>query len=294
MEKYLQHVTESKEVKSFVEELLSDNEVANFLEKENITIDAFNEYLNVFLGYYVKCDSCKECKGLEYCKQAHKGYKPLLVNDEGVVSISYDECQYLLKDDIDKRLDYNLTLIGIKRKNDFDVYLNEKRLSVLTKIKDYLDNKPISKGLYLHGSHGSGKTYLLTYLATNLAKQNHQVIMAYYPDLVRLFKSAIPKGTTEDMIVRLKEVEVLILDDFGGETPNSYIRDEILGPILQERMEYKRLTFMSSNLNLDQLRSHLAESAKDFDVVRASRILERIHVLMEIVELEDKKDYRLD
>lgn len=294
MEKYLQHVTESKEVKSFVEELLSDNEVANFLEKENITIDAFNEYLNVFLGYYVKCDSCKKCKGLEYCKQAHKGYKPLLVNDEGVVSISYDECQYLLKDDIDKRLDYNLTLIGIKRKNDFDVYLNEKRLSVLTKIKDYLDNKPISKGLYLHGSHGSGKTYLLTYLATNLAKQNHQVIMAYYPDLVRLFKSAIPKGTTEDMIARLKEVEVLILDDFGGETPNSYIRDEILGPILQERMEYKRLTFMSSNLNLDQLRSHLAESAKDFDVVRASRIFERIHVLMEIVELEDKKDYRLD
>ena len=118
--------------------------------------------------------------------------------------------------------------------------------------------------------------------------------MAYYPDLVRLFKSAIPKGTTEDMIARLKEVEVLILDDFGGETPNSYIRDEILGPILQERMEYKRLTFMSSNLNLDQLRSHLAESAKDFDVVRASRIFERIHVLMEIVELEDKKDYRLD
>ena len=73
--------------------------------------------------------------------------------------------------------------------------------------------------------------------------------------------------------------------------PNSYIRDEVLLPILQERMAYKKPTFMSSNLNTEQLLEHLAEGKTGVDMMRASRVWERIKVLMEIVELKDE-NYR--
>jgi len=86
-------------------------------------------------------------------------------------------------------------------------------------------------------------------------------------------------------------VEVLMLDDFGGETLTSYLRDEVLGAILQERMTNNRLTFMSSNLDPELLLAHLKESNRDIDDLRASRIYERIRTLMEFVKLVDE-DYR--
>ena len=88
-----------------------------------------------------------------------------------------------------------------------------------------------------------------------------------------------------------RRAEVLILDDFGGETPSSFIRDEVLLPILQERMIYKRPTFMSSNLNTEQLLEHLAEGKTGVDMTRASRVWERIKALMDFVELNDN-NYR--
>ena len=44
---------------------------------------------------------------------------------------------------------------------------------------------------------------------------------------------------------------------------------------------------MTSNLDPVSLHNHLAETAKDIDELRASRIEERIRVLMEFVELND-------
>ena len=83
----------------------------------------------------------------------------------------------------------------------------------------------------------------------------------------------------------------MILDDFGGESPNSYIRDEVLLPILQERMAYNRLTFMSSNLNTEQVLEHLAEGRTGVDMTHASREWERMKVIMDWIELQDK-NYR--
>ena len=65
----------------------------------------------------------------------------------------------------------------------------------------------------------------------------------------------------------------------------------MLLPILQERMAYNRLTFMSSNLNAEQVLEHLAEGKTGVDMTRASRVWERMKVLMDWIELQDK-NYR--
>ena len=173
--------------------------------------------------------------------------------------------------------------------NFSDIFINEKRTKVLGLIKSYISQKDLpEKGLYIHGRYGCGKTYLLAYLAKELAYRGHKVLFAYYPDLVRTLKSSISTGNLEDVVDRLKEVEILMLDDFGGEMLTSFIRDEVLGSILQDRMLNKRLTFISSNLDENLLFEHLKDTGREIDELRASRINERIKTLMTFVQLDDE------
>ena len=84
---------------------------------------------------------------------------------------------------------------------------------------------------------------------------------------------------------------VLIIDDFGGDSMTSFIRDEVLMTILHHRMVTNGLTFMSSNLDYVGLKAHLASTATENDEVKASRIIERIITLMDCLELKDE-NYR--
>jgi primosomal protein DnaI len=147
------------------------------------------------------------------------------------------------------------------------------------------------KGIYLHGPYGCGKSYIMAWLANKFAENGKKVVFAYYPDLIRQIKSSIATGGLEEAVETLKDADVLFLDDFGGETTTTFIRDEVLGAVLQERMENRKLTFITSNLDPASLHNHLAETAKDVDELKASRIEERITILMEFVELNDS-NYR--
>ena len=149
----------------------------------------------------------------------------------------------------------------------------------------YLDNKPISKGLYLHGSHGSGKTYLLAYIADKVSNEGKDVLFMFYPDLVRKMKSLVGTDKFEKALDELKTVDVLMLDDFGAETCTAFVRDDILSPVLQERMNNNLPTFMTSNLDDKSLIEHLSETSKSSDLVRATRIRARMQALMDFVEL---------
>ena len=80
-------------------------------------------------------------------------------------------------------------------------------------------------------------------------------------------------------------------DDFGAESCSAFVRDEILGPILQERMNNHLPTFMTSNLDDDNLIDHLSETSKSTDVLRSTRIRARMQALMNFVELTGK-NYR--
>lgn len=279
----------------YLKKIINDEYIKKEIISNNLTkVELLNNF-NVLLAYYLKKEKCENCNLLENCKQSTKGYKPSISYNGVNFAIDYIPCQYKQKVIDQKKLEKNLICYSCNFDmfNFDDVYVDGNRKEILSKIKLYLDNNNLpTKGLYLNGKFGSGKTYILAYLAKKMADSNHKVIFAYYPDLVRVIKSSITTGKLEDIVEELKEIEVLFLDDFGGETLTNFIRDEILGAILQDRMSNQRLTFMSSNLDKQLLLEHLSESAKETDKTRASRIYERIASLMDFIELKDK-DYRL-
>ncbi len=272
-------------------EVLNDEHITDLIHEHKLTTDDLMNNDSLLVSYLINKEKCQKCSGLAECRQNVKGYLAEIYYEDDTFKTESTPCSY--QQTVEKRK--NLKLIGI----DENLYMGElitnpKRIDILGKVKkvivDY-NNKLASKGFYLHGTYGCGKTFILAFLARTLADNGANIVFAYYPDVVRKLKSLIGKEEFEETIEELKDVEVLVLDDFGGETPNSFIRDEVLLPILQERMDYKRLTFMSSNLSAEQLLEHLAEGKAGVDMMRASRVWERIKVLMDFVELKDE-NYR--
>ena len=86
-------------------------------------------------------------------------------------------------------------------------------------------------------------------------------------------------------MIKIKKCDLLLLDDIGAETTTPWNRDEILGTILQYRMDNKKATFFTSNLNIKELENHFITSNKDEEVIKARRIMERVKYLTDELEL---------
>ena len=80
----------------------------------------------------------------------------------------------------------------------------------------------------------------------------------------------------------------MLLDDIGAEKCSAWARDEVLGPILQYRMDSHLPTFFTSHLTLEELETSLAMTSSGVDKVKARRIVERIKQLTTDLELISK------
>lgn len=235
------------------------------------------------------CDelkNCKNCKGLFMCKNKVEGHVLYPSYDETLKFI-YMPCKYqkeLEKKELEKQS--KLNEIASARMKDIDI--NDKnRIKVIKWLKDFYDKYEqvnTLKGLYLHGSFGSGKTFLIASLLNELVNKKHAKIeIVYFPELLRNMKEDF--SLVEDKLNYLQNIDILLIDDIGAENVTSWGRDEILGTILQYRMNNKLTTFFTSNLTIDELEQHLSITKDSEDKVKARRIIERIKQLTDDIEL---------
>ena len=89
-----------------------------------------------------------------------------------------------------------------------------------------------------------------------------------------------------------QSVPILFLDDIGAESVSEWARDEVLGTILQSRMNNHLTTFFTSNLTYQELEYNLSLAKNSLDKVKGRRIMERIKQLtvdMEMVAENKRK-----
>lgn len=147
-------------------------------------------------------------------------------------------------------------------------------------VHEFSENPMIfHKGLYLHGAFGVGKTYLLGAIANALAQAGYSSLMLHFPTLSVEMKGAIKDNSVTAKIESIKRTQILMLDDMGADTSNAWIRDDILGVILQYRMQEQLPTFFTSNFAMAELEQYLGDTAKGYEPIKASRIMERIRYL---------------
>ena len=80
-------------------------------------------------------------------------------------------------------------------------------------------------------------------------------------------------------IEKLSKAEVLIIDDLGTENPTKFMLKNVLYPIMKYRGEYKKPTFITSNLTKDQYYMQLNEG-KEVIRMDIARLKEQLDVLM--------------
>lgn len=277
-----------------IDELLEDQSIRTFCIDNDLNTPFIEEHLQKLLNYKVELDKCKNCTSLSECKQDVTGNEPVIKIVDGKLQSFYRECVYYRtrkeKVQQEQLIDalYMPKMIYEANLEDFDFTKGKNRTHIHNRLTNfvtfYLNGEPI-KGLYLYGAYQRGKTYCLAALANELSKHGVKVVIAYYPDLVRELKSRISNNTLEEMISKLKQVEVLMLDDIGGENQSSWVRDEVLGPILQHRLLDNKPTFFSSNLSQKDLMNVMVTSHNRAEQIKAARIDARINSLSEEIEL---------
>ncbi|MCI8569069.1 MAG: primosomal protein DnaI [Bacilli bacterium] len=273
----------------------ADSEFLNYVRGLNVSDDILMKYTSSLEDAFNECKNCFKCQDLSLCKNKVKGYCYVPIIDKNVISFSYDACKFLQEKLEKEAYKENLELFempkDIKNASFKNIYKDDKtRVPIIKYFKEFMDNyknNEKSKGIYLSGSFGSGKTYLIASLFNEMAKKGIRSILIYYPEFLRNLKSSFQTNYQEQFNY-IKKIPLLLLDDIGAENCSNWSRDEVLGPILQYRMENYLPTFFTSNLTLEELEIHLGITSSGVDKVKARRIIERIKQLTTEVSLISK------
>ncbi len=223
-----------------------------------------------------------------YAQQKNKdkvlaGYQPELFLNGKVIDVRYRPTASKLKSDRKLATKQHLELIGMPQAlHDVrlsQVYMTNERRDVLDGIQDFLKayaKNPHQKGLYLSGNFGVGKTYILAGLANQIAAMGKRVVFLHVPTFIASLSSHFDDHSLENEIRKIANCDLLILDDIGAESLSQWSRDDVLGVILQARMDNILPTFFSSNFDMEKLEAHFAETRNAIDPVKAARLMQRI------------------
>lgn len=143
-----------------------------------------------------------------------------------------------------------------------------------------------SRGLYLYGDCGTGKTYNLygvfkLLVANKLLKQIEEIpsvinIVEFFSELKQTFEDSDSEAQIVD---KIKTDRILLIDDFGTEKLSDWTIEACYRLINHRYVEMKP-TFFSSNLSLEEIAKRMGDRF-------ASRIAEMCKIIK--IEGEDRR-----
>lgn len=258
-----------------------------FVSEEDVRLN-----LNKFYQYALEHSHCSQCPGLERCPNDYQGHYTMISAE----SLENGSQVYERKVSCDKfNAQRNQEAIRNRIRSfyvderslqqgysaDEIVQMDWERVEAVDQVLDYIlltkESGLQQKGLYLAGSFGTGKTFLMGYMLYELAKSGLSGAIVYMPDFAEDLKGMFQEPhKLKDTMELLKETDLLVFDDIGAENLNPWLRDHVLGTILNYRMNRKP-TFFTSNYELDDLEKHFSFTNRDGEEeFKGKRIMDRI------------------
>lgn len=272
--------------KSFALSLKKDEHFVKLVNSLKIEEAILIKYTSELERTSKELKNCKTCSSLNECKNRMCGYVYYPEKEEERLTFSYIPCKY--KKNENTNISYFEVPKSLKEAKMSDIYKDDKgRIEVIKNMKEFISKFKETekvKGIYLHGSFGSGKSYLLSALINELTKKDKKAVIVYYPTLLKSLKASF-NDEFKNMINEITETDLLLIDDIGAEKNTEWGRDEILGTILQYRMDNNLPTFFTSNLTIEELEEHFCITKESTDRVKARRIIERIKFLSTPISL---------
>lgn len=271
------------------EKVLSDVEIIKFIRENNFTKTDVENNLEKFYQFYISKDTLLNIE-----------HRPKLVCENKEVNIVYIETEEYrnkvesLKTSNRVKTEFipsrvlTYTFENLSRNREKGILATE-----IIKVCKNILSKQTTRGVYVYGPTGTGKTYLMGCVYNYFKQNGKEPAILYYPEFIRKIKSKISNNSYDFYIDLIRNEEILIIDDIGAENITEFIRDEVLGPIINHREAEKLPTFFSSNLSIDDLSELLSNGRTTIDKTKALRIVERIHSLSvsHFLDGENEREY---
>lgn len=147
-------------------------------------------------------------------------------------------------------------------------YYNDSEIEVMRQIvsecKGFVrDFDTTYSNILFYGNVGVGKTYLTNCIAKELLDSGHSVIyfsaFQLFDTLAKyVFHASDSDGDVSKIHDDIFNCDLLIIDDLGTETTNSFVSSQLF-LILNERNNRKKSTIISTNLSLDIIAEKYSE-----------------------------------
>jgi len=293
-------------------ELLADPIVRKFrTEHPELDDRTIRINMNRIYQYAKESRHCAACPGLDRCPNDFGGYFTSLscetLNGDVQLYDSKVACGLMVNRQKEERIRSRIRSFYVDETALLKGYSAEEILTIdrkrapsamkiLKYVVDTQENGLLSKGLYVQGHFGTGKTFLMCYMLQELAKSGYTGVIVYMPEFVEDLKSMFGEpARLKETVEMMKETDLLVFDDIGAENLNPWVRDHVLGTILNYRMNRKP-TFYTSNHDLDALERHFSFTSKDGDELhKGQRLMDRIRPYVSTVIVNgDNKRGRAD
>lgn len=287
--------------KEAIIKLILDNEIIKKIIKDyNLNQDQIESGYVVFLKIIEESQNLEQLEYITWIKILdEKNIIPIFVNNKNR-SMDIKRKQHLLFSNI-SNVDENIVFdkpnksgnIKNLKSNlffwDFSDIEN-KRVALAGWFKEFyknLTNKKYTKGFYLHGNFGLGKTYFSFAFINYLLNKEIYCCFLNTSDFYEFLIKNLDKNSDMNFFVidKIKNVSILVFDDLGGEKTNSWYLFNILYPILEYREKHKKTTCFTSVLSLNNLKKYWAKN-KEIDYLKLERLVNKIKNLSIQIELK--------
>ena len=138
-----------------------------------------------------------------------------------------------------------------------------------------------NKGLFITGAYGVGKTYLASCIANEIIKNGKSVIFGTLIQLLDFIRDSYSdsEASDKDYLNLYSSVDLLVIDDLGGENVTGWSRDEVLAAVLTYRNQNKKITLFTSQYTQDDLIKIYTLKKDAREKIKVERLLNTIFTM---------------
>lgn len=261
-------------INKLVKALKDDFEVYDKLKPLNLTIKEVKENIGRLTDFKDDYNYCKKCPGIDKCGKKTPHISMYVTKEGNYVATKYEPCEKIMER---IKLDSRYLIADFPNEWKYSSFkildLSANRRPIIKKFTKILTGDEYG-WIFVRGNHKIGKSFLLVTFANEFINTN--LGQAAVINARTRFKELADLSMTNPIefsknLFALSDVPLLVIDDFGDEYKNEYVRDQILMPLLSEREKNDKITLFSSNYSIGEI-CELYKVGKSGGEIRARQL----------------------